>query len=176
MAKNVVETEGPQMTSQYGAYAMHAGLARLYARMRMHTTTRSGTHTHARTHTNQYVILIAFPSQNWFRESASVLRYSYVCLSCFTDDVSEPAVGPIFTGRMNKNLVRMTGTLFAHRANTPKARHSIRFHGESFKSRRGISVFQSVETGYGAHAASYSLCTEGAISRRLRGLEHETNH
>jgi hypothetical protein len=68
MSKNVVETEGPQMTSQYGAYALRAGLARLYARMRMrmHTPKRLGTtiharkqaHTHARTpkhaHTNQY--------------------------------------------------------------------------------------------------------------------------
>ena len=25
MSKNVVETEGPQMTSQYGAYALRAG-------------------------------------------------------------------------------------------------------------------------------------------------------
>jgi hypothetical protein len=25
MSKNIVETEGPQMTSQYGAYALRAG-------------------------------------------------------------------------------------------------------------------------------------------------------
>ena len=25
MSKNVVQTEGPQMTSRYGAYALHAG-------------------------------------------------------------------------------------------------------------------------------------------------------
>ena len=25
MSKNMVETEGPQMTSQYGAYVLHAG-------------------------------------------------------------------------------------------------------------------------------------------------------
>ena len=25
MSKNVVEPEGPQMTSQYGAYALHTG-------------------------------------------------------------------------------------------------------------------------------------------------------
>ena len=31
MSKNVVGTEVPQMTSQYGAYALHAGLARLNA-------------------------------------------------------------------------------------------------------------------------------------------------
>ena len=68
MSKNVVETEGPQMTSQHGAYALRAGLARLYARMSMHTLTRPGTQcTHARTrkhaHADQYVILIAFPQQ-----------------------------------------------------------------------------------------------------------------
>ena len=38
------------MTSQYGAYALRAGLARLYTRIRMHTPTRLGTHMHARTH------------------------------------------------------------------------------------------------------------------------------
>ena len=50
MPKNMVETEGPQMTSQYGAYALRAGLARLQALMRMHTPTRPSTHMHARTH------------------------------------------------------------------------------------------------------------------------------
>jgi hypothetical protein len=29
MSKNIVETEGPQMTSQYGAFTLRAGLARL---------------------------------------------------------------------------------------------------------------------------------------------------
>jgi hypothetical protein len=38
------------MMSQYGIYALRAGLARLYVRMRMHTPTRLGTHMHARTH------------------------------------------------------------------------------------------------------------------------------
>jgi hypothetical protein len=46
MSKDGVETEGSHMTPQYGAYALRAGLARLYARMRMHT--RPGTHMHAR--------------------------------------------------------------------------------------------------------------------------------
>jgi hypothetical protein len=50
MSKNVVETEGPRMTSQYGAYALRAGLARLHASMRMHTPARLGIHMHARTH------------------------------------------------------------------------------------------------------------------------------
>ena len=73
------------MTSQYGAYVVHAALARLYARMRMHTPTRLGKHMHPRTlkhaHTDQYVRLVAFPQQQWFRERASLLRYTYIaCL------------------------------------------------------------------------------------------------
>jgi hypothetical protein len=34
--------------SQYGAYALRAGLATLYLRMRMYTPKRPGTHMHAR--------------------------------------------------------------------------------------------------------------------------------
>jgi hypothetical protein len=85
MSKDVVETEGPQMTSQYGAYALRAGLARLYARMRLHTLTRPVTHMHARmhAHTVQYVILTAFPQQQWLRERASVLRYTYIACLVF---------------------------------------------------------------------------------------------
>jgi hypothetical protein len=84
-SKNVVETEGPQMTSQHGAYALRAGLARLHARLRMETSTRPGTHMHARrrkhAHTGQYVIFTAFPQQQWFRERASILRYTHIaCL------------------------------------------------------------------------------------------------
>ena len=37
--KNMVETEGPQMASQYGTYVLHAGKARLHARARAHTHT-----------------------------------------------------------------------------------------------------------------------------------------
>jgi hypothetical protein len=70
-----VGTEGSQVTSQYGAQALHAGLAKLHEcmRMRMHMPTR---HMHA--HTDQYVILIAFQQQQWFRERASMLRYTYI--------------------------------------------------------------------------------------------------
>jgi hypothetical protein len=68
------------MTSQYGAYALRAGLAILYAPTRMHTPTRPGTHMQAPTrkhaHTDEYVILNAFLQQQWFRECASLLRYS----------------------------------------------------------------------------------------------------
>jgi hypothetical protein len=88
MSKNLVQTEKPQMTSQHGAYALRAGLARLYARMRKHTPTGPSTHMHARTrkhaHTDQYVMLFAFPQQQWFRERTSMLRYTYIaCLVCF---------------------------------------------------------------------------------------------
>jgi hypothetical protein len=48
-SKIIVQPERPQMTSQYGAHALRAGLARLYALMCMHTATRPGTHMHART-------------------------------------------------------------------------------------------------------------------------------
>ena len=51
MSKNIVETEGPQMTSQHGAHALRAGLARLYARMRVHTPTHLVTFMHASMHT-----------------------------------------------------------------------------------------------------------------------------
>ena len=37
------------MTSQYGAYAFHAELEKLHARMHMHKPTHPGTHMHART-------------------------------------------------------------------------------------------------------------------------------
>jgi hypothetical protein len=47
MSKNVAEPEGPQLTSQHGAYALPAGLPRLHACTRMHTPTRPSTHIHA---------------------------------------------------------------------------------------------------------------------------------
>jgi hypothetical protein len=52
MSKNLLETEGPQITSQYGAYALHAGVSRLHALTRVHSPARPGTHMHAckRTH------------------------------------------------------------------------------------------------------------------------------
>ena len=38
-------------------------------------------HARERTHTHKYVIFIAFPRSQWFRERATVLRYTYIaCL------------------------------------------------------------------------------------------------
>jgi hypothetical protein len=48
--KNLVDSEIPQMTSQYGAYALHAGLTRLHALISLHTHTRPDTHVQARAH------------------------------------------------------------------------------------------------------------------------------
>jgi len=70
--------------------------AHAHTRMHTHTHTRTRahahTHTHARTRTHahtlvhththsQYVILIAFPLQQWLHERASMWRL-YVCLAC----------------------------------------------------------------------------------------------
>ena len=66
MPKNTMENEVPQM-SQYGAYALHTGLAMLYAGIRMQTPMRLDAHmhvcTHAHAHVDQKVIVIAFPRQ-----------------------------------------------------------------------------------------------------------------
>ena len=85
MSKNVVETEGPQMTSQYGAYALRAGLARLYACMLMHTPTHPGTHMHARASMHTHT-----PICNTYSSSAAtmvslrrlILRQKNSVLSC----------------------------------------------------------------------------------------------
>ena len=50
MSKYMVEFEGLEMTSQYGAYELHVGQARLHALTRMHTPPRAHTHSHTHTH------------------------------------------------------------------------------------------------------------------------------
>jgi hypothetical protein len=75
------------MTSQLGAYALRAGLARLYTRMRTRTSSRADNHTHARTrkhaHTDQYVILL-FHSNSGFVNASEcyVIRILPVLLKC----------------------------------------------------------------------------------------------
>ena len=91
MSKNSVDTKGPQMTSQYGTYALRAAWQGYMHVIRMHMPTRPGTHMHARTrkhaHTGQYVIFIAFPQQQWFHKRASVLRYTYI--ACLHNNISQ---------------------------------------------------------------------------------------
>ena len=69
MSKNMVEPEEPQMTSQYG-------VSSCMLEKQGYMPTRPSTRTH---HTHKYVILIiAFPGQQWLRESAPVLSYTYI--------------------------------------------------------------------------------------------------
>ena len=82
MWKNWMETEGLRMTSQHGAYAFHAGLARAHTRPR--------THMHARTHTHTPIsnTRIAFPRQQQFANYFIHIIYIYItlyihCLSCY---------------------------------------------------------------------------------------------
>jgi hypothetical protein len=51
------------MTSQYGAYALHAGEARLHARTGMHTPTLPGTHMYAGMHTETKCNTYSFPTK-----------------------------------------------------------------------------------------------------------------
>jgi hypothetical protein len=86
MSKNILETEGPQMTSQYGLYALRAGLARLYTHM--HMSTRPGTHMHTRTHAqacthrpirNTY----CFSTATTVSQTRLNITLYVRCLSCF---------------------------------------------------------------------------------------------
>ena len=63
MSKNMVEPEGPQMTLQYGAYALHTESARLD----MHT------HTH-----RQICNTYCFFTGTMICECASLLRYTCI--------------------------------------------------------------------------------------------------
>jgi hypothetical protein len=84
--KNVVKTEGPHMTSQYGAYALHGGTARLHALISMHTPTRAGTNMHARTH-KSVSNTCNFSTAKMIRESVSMLHYTDIgCLALFFKD------------------------------------------------------------------------------------------
>jgi hypothetical protein len=48
--------------------------------MRFACLITKATNTHS-----EYIILIAFPQQQWLRERASMLRYAYIaCLVCFS--------------------------------------------------------------------------------------------
>ena len=76
------------MTSQYGSCALHAGVARLRALMRMRAPTRPCTHMHARTHRPVSNTRIAFPRQQWCRERALMLRYEYT--ACPASVITSP--------------------------------------------------------------------------------------
>jgi hypothetical protein len=74
----MVDTEGPQLTSQHGAYALHAGLAKLHAPTLILTATRPGNHTHAQTH-KEYFLL--FNGNKNSRTRLSITSYVYCVFS-----------------------------------------------------------------------------------------------
>jgi hypothetical protein len=51
----MVQAEGPHMTLQHGAYALHAAFARLYTLIRMQTPTRPATKVHESNHTQTHM-------------------------------------------------------------------------------------------------------------------------
>ena len=71
MSKNVVESETPQMTIWRMCIACWISKA---------IRTQSHSHAHAPTHahTQKYISLPVFPQQQWFRERASLLRYTHI--------------------------------------------------------------------------------------------------
>ena len=82
MSKNMVEPETPQAIRciRVACWVSKTTRAQAYA----HAYTRASTHTltlvHLHTRTHQYVILVAVPLQQVFRERASLLRYTYIVL------------------------------------------------------------------------------------------------
>lgn len=73
------------MTSQFSAYSLDAGKAKLCAHTSMHTPTHPVTYprkrAHARTHTETNMYSFCFSTETMIPESASILRYTYtVCL------------------------------------------------------------------------------------------------
>ena len=87
MSRNVMKTEGTNITSQYGAYAFNAGEAMIYERKRMRTLTRPGTHIHVSTQacaSNQTQVKINthyYSTVTMIRDRASLLHYTYIaCL------------------------------------------------------------------------------------------------
>jgi len=63
--KNKVEPDMPQMTMYYGACALHAG----YLKLQIHS---------------EYVVLTAFPVQQWLYKRAPQLRLYINCVSCLS--------------------------------------------------------------------------------------------
>ena len=86
MQKNVVASEGTQLTYNKANTRWLLDIQGYAHSRRMHTPSYPSTYTQARTHAraraltnrDKYVILIAFPLQKLFREHALVLRYTYI--------------------------------------------------------------------------------------------------
>ena len=89
MWKNIVERGRPQMTVWRKRIACWITKA---TDTDTHTHTHTHTH-HAHTHTHhththtQYVILIAFPQQQWLHERTSTLRHTYNARLVFIENM-----------------------------------------------------------------------------------------
>ena len=77
MSKNIVEPERPQTAiwRRVACWVSKATLAQAHACSRSPTPTP--THTHS-PHTQKYVRLTTFLRQQWFRQRASLLHYTYI--------------------------------------------------------------------------------------------------
>jgi hypothetical protein len=73
-----------------------------------------GKATLTRARTQKYVIIFAFPRQQWFRERGSVLRYIYVhCLSCSLSLVHKdlPSLAVVFILRITDWIIKTSVVL-----------------------------------------------------------------
>jgi hypothetical protein len=92
ISKTLVEPETPQIIWLLRAAYWISKATRAQAHVRalqLHTQTHAHTHPHAvahfgaSAHKQKYVIIFAFPQQQWFRECAPLLRYTYI--ACIVD-------------------------------------------------------------------------------------------
>ena len=75
MSKNLVEPERPQTMWCMRVACWVSKATRAQGNPPL---THARTHPRAHMHTHKYVIIFAFPQQQWFRKRASVLRYTYI--------------------------------------------------------------------------------------------------
>jgi hypothetical protein len=76
MCKNTVEADRVQMK-----------IRRMRIRYWIGKATDTHTHTHTHTH-SQFVIIVAFPLQQWLRERSFWLRYTYIAFVVYFQNVT----------------------------------------------------------------------------------------
>ena len=90
----MVQSDSPQMALKHGACALRAGSLKQE-------------HTHTHTHT-EYVILIAFPLQNWFRERSPMLRQPNTGgVECYFGELQASRVQRCQLIRRNETNIRL---------------------------------------------------------------------
>jgi len=101
MWKNIVERGRPQMTIWHMRIACWIPKA-------TNTQTHTDPHTHTRTH-SEYVILIAFPLQQWLHERASMLRHTYIVCHVIPVFVPEELAFLSTLYRQNHSKIQLKG-------------------------------------------------------------------